>query len=306
MKQKQFTKKLLSLVLVVCMIVGMFPTAMLEARAAETPIDAALFFSDLHTNKSDYKASIIKAVFGTAAVKSLPVSSVTSCGDAFSVNESSGKYDGKTSTITASVLEGLGKTVPVNYVWSDHDRYGLQADDKTLLDSESGFIYGAGADGTYGTADDGNYYIYELSMADLSTNDRYSTGVISANKDITGVISSFKADAAKLDQTKPLFIASHQPLLHNRNDNGHALKWANAINEVAADMDVVFLFGHNHKYDKASDYYYAKGSTMSVCSGSSSSTNVELNFTHLCTGYLEPTSTGSYSSSGTRRGCSIF
>ena len=67
-------------------------------------------------------------------------------------------------------------------------------------------------------------------------------------------------------------------------------------------MDVAFFFGHNHKYDKSSDYYYAKGSTMSVCSDSSGNAkSVKLNFSHICGGYMEPTSTGSYSSSGTRR-----
>ena len=124
--------------------------------------------------------------------------------------------------------------------------------------------------------------------------------------EVTATIAAFVADAAELDQTKPLFIASHQPLLDRRNDNGHALEWANAINTVAKTMDVAFFFGHNHKYDESSDYYYAKGSTMSVCKDKNGNAEkVKLNFTHLCTGYMEPTSTGSYSSSGTRRGVAV-
>ena len=295
-------KRLIALFLSIIILVGLVPSAVFaegESLASGEVVDALVMFSDLHSSKNDYKQSAIEGVM--TAVSGLPISSVTSCGDAFSVNEDSGKYDGSTSTITGYIQSALGKAVPVNYVWSDHDRYALDANG-SYLDSQSGFIYGAGADGTYGTADDGNYYIYELSMADLSTNDRYYTGKISDSKDISGTVASFKAVAATLDQTKPLLIASHQPLLDNRNDNGHALIWANAINEVAASMDVAFFFGHNHKYDNAGDYYYAKGSTMSVCSDKNGgSTNVELNFTHLCAGYLEPTSTGSYSSSGTRR-----
>ena len=288
-------KRLLALVLCFVMLVGLMPVSALAAET-EQPLDTAIMFSDLHTSNSDYKESTLKGVMNGIKNAGLPVSSVTSCGDAFSVNEDSGKYTGYTSTLTGyiqSVLPG----VPVNYVWSDHDRYAVGANDKTLLDNDSGFIYGAGADGKYGTSDDGNYYIYELSMADLSTNNRYNADFHS-NSEVTATISQFKTDAAKLDQTKPLLIASHQPLLDRRNDNGHAYEWATAINEVAENMDVAFFFGHNHKYDQSSDYYYAKGSQMSV---EGMTNKLTLNFTHACAGYLEPTSTGSYSQSGTRR-----
>ena len=270
--------------------------SLLDAEAPEH-VDAAIFFSDLHTNKSDYKETTVKGIMNGLKSSNLNFSSVTSCGDAFSVNEDSGKYTGDPSKITG-YIRSVFADIPVSYVWSDHDRYAG-------LDNDSGFIYGAGADGNYGTADDGNYYIYELSMADLSTNNRYKADFHS-DAEVTATIAAFVEDAAKLDQTKPLFIASHQPLLDRRNDNGHALEWATAINEVAEDMDVAFFFGHNHKYDESGDYYYAKGSTMSVCKDKNGNAeNVKLNFTHLCTGYMEPTSTGSYSSSGTRLGVAV-
>ena len=285
--------RILSLVLAIVMIFGMLPVF---AQAAENSqvIDAAVIFTDLHTSKSDYKESAVKNVFTAVKNTGLPISSVTSGGDAFSVNESSGQYTGDPTKITGYIRSALGWDVPVNYVWSDHDRYA------TGIDKDSGFIYGAGADGIYGNADDGNYYIYELSMADLSTNDRYGAGFHS-NSEITATIKKFVEDAAKLDQSKPLFIASHQPLFDRRDDNGHALEWCTAINQVAEDMDVAFFFGHNHKYDKAEDYYYAKGSSMPVATSSLSSQNVKLNFTHMCAGYLEPSSTGSTANT-TRQG----
>ncbi len=245
---------------------------------AETPehVDAAIFFSDLHTTSSNYKESTVKGIMNALKGSGLNFSSVTSCGDAFSVNEDSGKYNGDPSKITG-YIRSVFADIPVNYVWSDHDRYAG-------LDNDSGFIYGAGADGTYGTADDGNYYIYELSMADLSTYNRYNADFHS-NAEVTATIAEFVTDAGKLDQTKPLFIASHQPLLDRRNDNGHALEWATAINTVAENMDVAFFFGHNHTYDQPSDYYYAKGSSMPV---EGSNKAVELKFTHMCAGYLSP------------------
>lgn len=317
--------------MIMCLVIGMVPASAFTVFAAsEEPIDAAIIFTDLHTNKSDYKETEIKGIFGALKDTGLPFSSVTSGGDAFSVNEdnsgSNGPYNGYTEIISTSIRSALGNsTIPVNYVWSDHDRYACQenstdttSDDTTLLDKTSHVSYGKGADGTIGTADDGNYYVYSLSMGDICSYDRYKAG-FSSNRSNNGftesvdkAIENFKADAAKMDKTKPLLIVSHQPLLDNRNDNAFAEQWFDAINKVAEEMDVAFFFGHNHKYDKASDYYYAKGDKLPVATktGWSSfevgqgykpscdlaSESKTLNFTHMCGGYMEPTSTDSYSS----------
>ena len=313
MKLRSNIKRFLSALLVLVLVISAVPMQVFGADAAKTPIDAAVIFTDLHTSKSNYKQSTVEGIFGAIRNAGLPVSNIVSGGDAFSVNGdsdgSNGKYTGYTATISGYIRNAMGDAnMPIHYVWSDHDRYAVQEDGSTLLDKTSHLVYGAGNDGVYGTADDGNYYIYLLSMADISTNDRYSAG-FSSNRAKNGftatvdqAIANFQADAAKLLKDRPLLIVSHQPLLDNRNDNGNAYKWCTAINTVAEEMDVAFFFGHNHKYDKSSDYYYAKGSTMSVCSDSSGNAkSVKLNFAHICGGYMEPTSTGSYSSSGTRR-----
>ena len=341
MKLTANMKRILSALLVLVMVFSLIP---MDVHAAtDSPVDAAIIFSDLHTNKSNYKQSTIDGVFGKIKNTGLPVSSVTSAGDAFSVNEdnssSNGPYTGLTSTITGYIRNAMGNnSLPVNYVWSDHDRYAVKADGSTLLDKKSQLIYGAGNDGVYGTSDDDNYYVYSLSMGDLCSYDRYKAGFnytessnSRASKGYTATvpeaIAGFKAAVAKLDQSKPLLITSHQPLFDNRNDNAWAEDWFDAINEVAENMDVAFFYGHNHKYDSGSDYYYAKGSTMPVATrtlsnGSSwnykyetgsgykpsidlKAKNKVLNFTHMCAGYMEPTSTGSYSTSTTRLGTAI-
>ena len=221
-------KRFVSMLLCAVMLLGFLPVTAFAADATETPVDALVIFSDLHTSKSDYKESTLKGILNAMKASKLPFSSVTSAGDAFSVNEdyssSNGKYTGYTSTLTGYIQDVLGE-IPVNYVWSDHDRYAVQEDDKTLLSKDSGLVYGAGTDGKYGTADDGNYYIFSLSMADLSTNDRYGAG-FSSNAEVTQAIQDFTAAAKNLKKDRPLFIASHQPLLDRRNDNGHAYKWA--------------------------------------------------------------------------------
>ena len=300
-------------------------------KAAPEHVDAAIFFSDLHTSSYDYKQSTVEGIMTALKNTGLSFSSVTSAGDAFSVNQDNGKYTGKTRTITGYIQSVLGD-VPVNYVWSDHDRYAVQADDSTLLDKTSRLVYGAGSDGVYGTDDDGNYYVYSLSMGDLCSYDRYNAGFNysatnnnRASKGFTATvpeaIENFEADAAKLKKDRPLFIVSHQPLFDNRNDNAWAEDWFDAINAVAADMDVAFFYGHNHKYDTGSDYYYAKGSTMPVATADMwgwdydvgegylpsmnlTSENKILNFTHMCAGYMAPSSTGSTSNT-TREGVAV-
>ena len=154
MKLANNCKRLLSAVLAAVLVFSLVPARAMAADKA--PIDTAVIFTDLHTNKSNYKQSNLTGVMQAVKNAGLPVSSVTSGGDAFSVNESSGKYTGLTSTLTGYIQSVLGN-VPVNYVWSDHDRYAVEADGKTLLDNTSRLVYGAGNDGVYGTADDGNY-----------------------------------------------------------------------------------------------------------------------------------------------------
>ena len=289
----QRLKKVLSLLLCCAMLFGVIPFGALAAEnETKTVIDAAVIFSDLHTRQKDYKQTTVEGIMN--AVKQLPISSVTCAGDAFSSNETA--YTGKTDTITGYIRNVLGSDMPVNYVWSDHDR-------GASMSKDSGLVYGAGDDGVYGTADDGNYYIYSLSMADLSTNDRYNAG-FHTDAEVTAAIAAFKTAAEGLDHTKPLFIASHMPLFERRNDNGHAEEWFDAINEVAGYMDVAYFFGHNHSYDVSGDYYAAKGSEMTVETMSGTGVEKTLNFTHLCAGYLDPSSTGSTSNT-TRQGTAV-
>ena len=302
--------------------------------------DTAVIFADLHTYKSNYKDKTIQSIMGE--LKDLPVSSVTSAGDVFSVNEdnssSNGPYTGLTKTISASIRNALGNSsLPVNYTWSDHDRYAVQEDGETLLDKTSRLVYGAGADGVYGTDDDDNYYVYSLSMGDLCSYDRYSAGFnytqsssesrtdAGFTSTVAQAIANFNADTAKLKTDRPLLIVSHQPLLDNRNDNAWAEDWFDAINAVAANMDVAFFFGHNHKYDVVNnnngmgDYYYAKGDTLHVATADKWGWKYEtgqgykpsidlsyesktLNFYHICAGYMDPATTGSYNQNTTRQG----
>ena len=87
MRLKHQCNRLISLFLVFVMVIGMMPV---HAHAAsDSAVDAAVIFSDLHTSSSDYKESTVKGIMTAFKNAGLPVSSVTSGGDAFSVDAAS-------------------------------------------------------------------------------------------------------------------------------------------------------------------------------------------------------------------------
>ena len=302
-------KKVVSLLLCLVMLIGLLPFNMVQAGATTAePVDALVVISDLHINTrsgdESSKATILKNVLKAIKTEVGTVSSVNSAGDMFSSNE--GTVTSNTDDLNGYIRE-VFPNVPVNYTWTDHDRNASAISKKSFLT-----VYD-------------NYYVYNLSMGDLSSNDRYRTGFNYTESDnssrvaagftatVPQAISEFKAAVANLDKSKPLFIVGHQPLFDNRNDNAWAEDWVAAINEVAKDMDVAYFSGHNHNYDfnnsatNKQDYYFAKGASMPVPKrsdwdfdykvGSQSNknlgyTNVTLNFTHVCAGYLDP-ATGS-------------
>lgn len=98
--------------------------------------------------------------------------------------------------------------------------------------------------------------------------------------------------------TRPVFIASHQPLYSERYSdyNGNAKLIFDVVNEAAKKLDIVFFFGHTHqKVDNIGGglSYVARGEKLKVCNDptlSSSDTltysEETLNFTYMNFGHL--------------------
>ena len=312
-------KRFVSFLLCFVMLLGFLPAnAFAAGETTKTPVDALVVFSDLHIGttgtKESNKATLLKNVLKQIKTKVGTVSSVNSAGDMFSSDKSTITSD--TDKLNGYIRE-VFPNVPVNYVWTDHDRAADISKQSTLVEYD-------------------NYYIYTLSMGDLSSNDRYRTGFAYSESNNTNRVNSgftptvpeaienFKNAVKNLDKNKPLFIVGHQPLFDNRDENAWAEDWVAAINEVATLMDVTYFSGHNHNYDlnesqtNKQDYYFAKGSTMPVPNRSSwdfnyhsgvqydsnlSYTNVVLKFTHICAGYMDP-ATGS-NDPDTRKGTAL-
>lgn len=247
---KQF-KKILSLVLVFSMLLGLVP---INALAADTLVDAAIFCSDVHGSTSD-----LSSVFSGVKTSGVDYSTASFAGDTFSDTESS------KSTVTSTAKSALGDTnIECYYIWGDHDS-------KSDIEDYTGLVYGE--------EDDGNYYIYALSM--------YSVHKDSDATEVEADLKAFTETVSGLDKTKPMFIVSHLPLHDRRGDNIYAQNWYEVISDAAESMDIVFFWAHNHTGETSADtdaYYVEKNGseTMTIEGGST----ITPNFTYMNAGYI--------------------
>ena len=105
--------------------------------------------------------------------------------------------------------------------------------------------------------------------------------------------------------TRPVFIAGHVPLhftartssRHTTGDNLYSSLVFDVVNEAAKELDIIYLFGHNHSkgwdcYIGGSSVYKAKGDTILIPEFSEEKVNTDvyteetLNFTYLNAGYV--------------------
>ena len=243
MRKNKTRTRLLSWLLTLSMLLSLLPGGVFAAGESDGAfVDAAVFFSDLHSTSSDSKTTMTTKVMGSianglsAAHPGKKVSAVFSVGDVFSSNEY--QNSGSLSTITNNIVTGLGTVAPsaddVYYTWSDHDR-------NTEIENFTGLMYGA--DGNT------NYYVYAISMSDMTSSTRY--GVASTYK--AEKLTAFTNTVKELDKTKPLFVATHVPLHDRRDDNQYGDEWYNVIYEAAKEMDVTVFWGHNHTSEPSSE-----------------------------------------------------
>ena len=106
-------------------------------------------------------------------------------------------------------------------------------------------------------------------------------------------------------ETRPVFIAGHVPLhftartssKHTTGDNLYSSLVFDVVNEAAKELDIIYLFGHNHSkgwdcYIGGSSVYKAKGDTILIPEFSEEKPNTDLYseetlwFTYLNAGYV--------------------
>jgi len=154
----------------------------------------------------------------------------------------------------------------------------------------------AGFAGT-GLYDMGAYYLYCLNEDAFPWNQHLRTE--------TGVRNSAEELKKSLDKVitandgRPVVIMTHVPLHHSSRsgsgDNRYASLIFNVINKAAEQLDIVFIFGHNHSgtfddYIGGSVNFMAPGETIRIPladkMGEDCYTEETLNFTYTNCGYV--------------------
>ncbi len=138
-----------------------------------------------------------------------------------------------------------------------------------------------------------DYIIYGINEYDFPLSNISSNGGNAATKNDTAAATISDLRTFLTEQKgagKVIFILSHVPLHQSRDDNPYGYNMAVMLNTVIDnDLDVVFLWGHNHTTD-TSQTYRDRGSTVSFYNGSSGQ-NLETEFIYAAAGYINGSST---------------
>ena len=136
------------------------------------------------------------------------------------------------------------------------------------------------------------YIIYNINRDSFPNNQDVEKDSEKVVKETSKKLEQFLEVQVKSKNKKPIFIATHVPLHYSDRNDGEDNKYAqylfDVINKYSKDLDIVYLFGHQHSgtYDDylgGSVNYVAKGKTIKV-----GGTNKEeiINFTYMNAGYI--------------------
>ena len=142
---------------------------------------------------------------------------------------------------------------------SDDDMIFIQGNHDALTDeiSESGLH----------EFDD--YLVYVLNTQnDFPWKQGRTSGTLNKVRDSSEALRACLTELADRGETRPVIIAGHVPLhftartssRHGNGDNMYSSLIFNAVNEAGRDLDIIYLFGHNHS--KGWDCYMGGSSVM--------------------------------------------
>lgn len=137
------------------------------------------------------------------------------------------------------------------------------------------------------------YIVYAINEDDFPWNEQLDVGIAEKTVQETATaLSNALAALVEAGDSRPVFVVSHLPLHYSERSSGEDNRYAeylfDAISNNADDLNIVYLYGHNHSgtYD---DYiggavnYISKGETMLLGGTSEEKT---LNFVYTNCGYI--------------------
>ena len=281
MKTKYYLKKSVSLILSLVIMLSCMPFGVLSVFAKATDAYATVFSASDFQSDSCYDT--LKDMMNAAIADG-----ITATPDAFIFG---GDYTAGSEDPEIQVPK---VTETVKAVYPGYD--------------ESKLIY---TQGNHDSADSvltpTGYYEFEDFVVYSINEDNFKSGQ-AGTSGYGEVVQSLAANVAvklenlvKTGDNRPVFISTHVPLHHSSRssygDNLYSKYLFDVLNEYGKELDIIFLFGHNHssKYD---DYiggavnYIAKGETIRIPipdtaqQGASGYTDETLNFTYMNHGYV--------------------
>lgn len=274
---KKTVSRIGALLLALVMMLSLLPTSVL-ATSSEENATVVIAGSDFQ-NKSGDEA-------GAATVTSIltQIQKDYTSVDGFLF---AGDYDQDTHNSNTEVTKGI--TALMQAV---QDKYtNINYDNTILVQGNHDNAHNA-IDAT-GANDADEYGVYVLNEDDYTA---YG-GSLSNSRTLAAGLTAYFNEKIAAGYNKPVFVVSHVPLHAGpRVAHDGTAKYAepifDAINDAAKDLNIIFLFGHNHSKDHdaflgGSAIYLEKGDTLYVANGSTT-TFVEktLNFTYMNAGYV--------------------
>ena len=157
-----------------------------------------------------------------------------------------------------------------------------------------------------GLLDCGDYLIYVLNTEeDFPWKQGKVPGCLAKVRRSSVAMKECFDELISKGETRPVFIAGHVPLQftartssrHTTGDNLYSSLVFDVVNEAAKDLDIIYLFGHDHSkgwdcYLGGSSVYKTIGDTILIPKFSEEKVNTDvyteetLNFTYLNAGYV--------------------
>ena len=274
------------------------------AEGQETgPLATVFFTSDYQSEEGfDAPADTLAALIDEAEADGKSIDQAVICGD-YTNDAVLHDYQLSPDDSIAEIREIFGSDCPdILFVQGNHDRMTEEITESGLHDC-------------------GDYQIYVLNTEeDFPWKQGKMMGCLAKVKKSSAAMEECFKELIAKGETRPVFIAGHVPLhftartssRHLTGDNLYSSLIFNVVNDAAKQLDIVYLFGHNHSkgwdcYLGGSCVYRAAGDTLLLPKFDEQRVNTDeyteetLNFTYLnagYTGYYMNCAPGEYIGSG--------
>lgn len=263
-----------------------------EAAAEETPSATLLMVSDYQAEPGfDSPGETLTALIKAAEDDGKVITNVINCGD-YTNDEYLYDYQLSPDDSIAEIRNIIGEKCPqtakddVIFVQGNHDALTGEISESGLHEYNDYLIYVLNT----------QYDFPWKQGRDTEFRDR----VIAASEEMEKCFD----ELIEKGETRPVFIAGHVPLhftartssRHGSGDNMYSGFVFDVVNDAARDLDIIYLFGHNHSkgwdcYIGGASIYMEPGDSILIPDAEDRTINTDeyneekLNFTYVNAGY---------------------